>query len=34
MAVQYKKLTEYELDIFIEMRICQLREEDSLSDSQ
>lgn len=27
MAVQYKKLTEYELDIFIEMRICQLREE-------
>lgn len=27
MAVQYKKLTEYELDIFIEMRICQLQEE-------
>lgn len=27
MALQYKKLTEYELDIFIEMRICQLREE-------
>ena len=27
MAVQYKKLTKKELDTFIEMRICQLREE-------
>ena len=27
MAIQYKKLTESELGAFIEMRICQLREE-------
>lgn len=27
MAIQYRKLTEKELDIFIEMRICQLREQ-------
>ena len=27
MAVQYRKLTEKEIDHFIEMRICQLREE-------
>lgn len=27
MAIQYKKLTEKELGTFIEMRICQLREE-------
>ncbi len=27
MAVQYKKLTKKELNTFIEMRICQLREE-------
>lgn len=27
MAVQYRKLTEKDLDTFIEMRICQLREE-------
>lgn len=27
MAIQYRKLTEKELDRFIEMRICQLREE-------
>lgn len=29
MAIQYRKLTEKELDTFIEMRICQLREEGS-----
>ncbi len=27
MAVQYRKLTENDLETFIEMRICQLREE-------
>ncbi|MDE6875133.1 MAG: GNAT family N-acetyltransferase [Lachnospiraceae bacterium] len=27
MALQYRKLTEKELDTFIEIRICQLREE-------
>lgn len=27
MDIQYIKLTEKELDTFIEMRICQLREE-------
>ena len=27
MAVQYRKLSEKDLDTFIEMRICQLREE-------
>jgi GNAT superfamily N-acetyltransferase len=27
MAVQYRKLSEKDLDIFIEMRVCQLREE-------
>ncbi|GFI03103.1 hypothetical protein AALA79_03505 [Lachnospiraceae bacterium 64-25] len=32
MAVQYKKLTEEELDTFIEMRICQLREEGAKED--
>ncbi len=32
MAVQYKKLTEKELDTFIEMRICQLREEGAKED--
>ena len=26
MAIQYRKLTEKDLDTFIEMRICQLRE--------
>lgn len=29
MAIQYRKLTEKDLDTFIEMRICQLREEGS-----
>lgn len=29
MGIQYRKLTEKELDTFIEMRICQLREEGS-----
>lgn len=29
MVIQYRKLTEKELDTFIEMRICQLREEGS-----
>lgn len=32
MAVQYKKLTEKELGTFIEMRICQLREEGAKED--
>ena len=32
MAIQYKKLTEKELDTFIEMRICQLREEGATED--
>ena len=32
MVIQYKKLTEKELDIFIEMRICQLREEGATED--
>ncbi len=27
MVIQHKKLTQKELDTFIEMRICQLREE-------
>lgn len=29
MVIQYRKLTKKELDTFIEMRICQLREEGS-----
>ncbi|MCM1500868.1 MAG: GNAT family N-acetyltransferase [Clostridium sp.] len=29
MAIQYRKLTKKDLDTFIEMRICQLREEGS-----
>lgn len=29
MGIQYRKLTKKELDTFIEMRICQLREEGS-----
>ena len=32
MAVEYKRLTEKELDIFIEMRINQLREEGAKED--
>ena len=32
MAIQYKKLTEKDLDAFIEMRICQLREEGATED--
>ncbi len=32
MAVQYRKLTEKEIDRFIEMRICQLREEGATED--
>ncbi|MDE7333043.1 MAG: GNAT family N-acetyltransferase [Lachnospiraceae bacterium] len=32
MVIQYKKLTEKELDTFIEMRICQLREEGATED--
>lgn len=32
MAIQYKKLTEKELGTFIEMRICQLREEGAKED--
>jgi len=32
MAIQYRKLTEKELDTFIEMRISQLREEGSKED--
>ena len=32
MAVQYRKLTEKEIDHFIEMRICQLREEGATED--
>lgn len=32
MNIQYKKLTEKELDTFIEMRICQLREEGATED--
>ena len=32
MAVEYKRLTENELDIFIEMRISQLREEGAEED--
>lgn len=32
MAIQYRKLTEKELDTFIEMRICQLREEGATED--
>lgn len=32
MAVQYKKLTEKELVRFVEMRICQLREEGAKED--
>lgn len=29
MVIQYRKLTEKDIDTFIEMRICQLREEGS-----
>lgn len=32
MVIQYKKLTQKELDTFIEMRICQLREEGATED--
>lgn len=32
MAVQYRRLTEKEMDYFIEMRICQLREEGATED--
>lgn len=32
MVIQYKKLTQKELDTFIEMRICQLREEGATKD--
>jgi hypothetical protein len=32
MAIEYRKLTEKELDIFIEMRINQLREEGATED--
>ena len=32
MAVQYRRLTKKELDIFIEIRICQLREEGAAED--
>ena len=32
MVIQYRKLTEKELDTFIEMRICQLREEGATED--
>lgn len=32
MGIQYRKLTEKDLDIFIEMRINQLREEDAKED--
>ncbi len=32
MAIQYRKLTEKELDRFIEMRICQLRKEGATED--
>ena len=32
MAVQYRKLSEKDLDTFIEMRICQLREEGATED--
>lgn len=32
MAIQYRKLTKKELDTFIEMRICQLREEGAKED--
>ncbi len=32
MVIQYKKLTEKELDTFIEIRICQLREEGAIED--
>ncbi len=32
MKIEYKKLTENELDIFIEMRINQLREEGATED--
>lgn len=32
MIIQYRKLTEKELDTFIEMRICQLREEGATED--
>lgn len=32
MAIEYKRLTEHELDIFIEMRINQLREEGAKED--
>ena len=32
MAVQYRRLTKKELDIFIEIRICQLREEGAAAD--
>lgn len=32
MAIQYRKLTEKELDRFIEMRLCQLREEGATED--
>lgn len=32
MTIQYRKLTEKELDTFIEMRICQLREEGAKED--
>lgn len=32
MVIQYKKLSEKELDTFIEMRICQLREEGATED--
>lgn len=32
MAIQYKKLTDKELNTFIEMRLCQLREEGAAED--
>ncbi len=32
MDIQYRKLTEKELDTFLEMRICQLREEGATED--
>ena len=32
MSIEYKRLTENELDIFIEMRINQLREEGAKED--
>ena len=32
MDIQYRRLTEKELDMFLEMRICQLREEGATED--